>query len=649
MEYQRRGLTEWYVNGPMGIEQGFTAPAPPEGVSRGGALTLRLVWSGDARVEVAQNEAVVSNSAGEPLLRYSGLSARDASGKDLRAWIERRGSSILLRVDDREATYPVVIDPYIQQQKLTADEFGDSVALSSDGRVALVGAPFAVLGVLRMKGAAYVFVRSGGTWSQQQKLTADDGLQEFNFGASVALSSDGSTALIGAPRASVSGKVTQGAAYVFVRSGGTWSQQQKLTASDGLAGDYLGMRAALSSDGSTALIGAIFATVGGNSQQGAAYVFVNNNGTWSSQKLVAPDGAASDWFGYSAALSADGSTALIGAAGASVSGKVTQGAAYVFVKSGGIWSQQQKLTASDGLAGDSFGCSTALSSDGSTALIGAYSVNAYQGAAYVFVNSGGTWTQQQKLTASDGAASDQFGQSVALSADGAKALIGASGGNSHQGAAYVFVNNNGTWNSQKLVASGGAAGDSFGWSVALSSDGNTALIGEFGANSQQGAAYVFNSHGLAVNFGASGLWFYRDGAWSELTSLSPGMMAAYGSDMVAVFPGAGLYQYDCAAWTQLTPISIIDLIAGMPDRVYVDFTGAGLWQYNGAWAQITPLNPDKMIAFGGKLLANFPDAGLFQYDGATWTQLTPLSFGRLHRRRRHDGLCGFSFRRFVRI
>ncbi len=133
--------------------------------------------------------------------------------------------------------------------------------------------------------------------------------------------------------------------------------------------------------------------------------------------------------------------------------------------------------------------------------------------------------------------------------------------------------------------------------------------------------------GLVVNFGASapGLWLNQSGTWRELTPLTPSLMAAYGNDMVGLFPGAGLYQYDGFTWLQLTPISSIDRIVGTPDRVYVDFTGAGLWQYNGAWTLITTLNPNHMIAFGGKLLANFPGAGLYQYDGASWTQLTPLS------------------------
>ena len=159
VEYHRSGLTEWYVNGPLGIEQGFTVLSPPKGTSSGGALTVRLAWSGEARVQVEeQSAAVVSNFAGEPVLRYSGLSARDASGKGLRTWLEQRGAAILLRVDDREATYPVVIDPFIQQQKLTAsdgaanDNFGFSVSLSGDGNTALIGATLLRLAQISSRG-----------------------------------------------------------------------------------------------------------------------------------------------------------------------------------------------------------------------------------------------------------------------------------------------------------------------------------------------------------------------------------------------------------------------------------------------------------------------------------------------------------------
>ena len=247
----------------------------------------------------------------------------------------------------------------------------------------------------------------------------------------------------------------------LLEAAGPGASVEKLTASDGAANDYFGYSVSLSGDGSTALIGAYAAKVGGNANQGAAYVFVLSDGTWSQQqKLAASDGASGDEFGFSVSLSADGNTALIGAINASVGNNLSQGAAYVFVKSGGTWSELQKLTALDGAADDQFGSSVSLSADGSTALIGADAAtvgnNSAQGAAYVFVLSGGIWSQQQKLTASDGEVDAYFGISVSLSADGNTALIGANnakvGSNANQGAAYVQQAQTGSLNSHDQPA-----------------------------------------------------------------------------------------------------------------------------------------------------------------------------------------------------
>jgi hypothetical protein len=250
---------------------------------------------------------------------------------------------------------------------------------------------------------------------------------------------DGETALVGADQANVGGNSNQGAAYVFTRSGTSWSQQWKLAATDGAAGDWFGRSVAL--DGQTALVGAHLATIGGNTWQGAAYVFTRSGANWSQQqKLVAADGARSDFLGYSVSL--DGDTALVGAFRADVDDNSSQGAAYVFTRSGASWSQQQKLVATDGAADDEFGISVAL--DGQTALVGANLANvggnSSQGAAYVFRRSGVNWNQEQKLIATDGAAGDELGYAVAL--DGETALVGAYGanvgGNNNQGKVYFF-------------------------------------------------------------------------------------------------------------------------------------------------------------------------------------------------------------------
>ena len=233
---------------------------------------------------------------------------------------------------------------------------------------------------------------------------------------------DGETALVGAYAAAVGGNVDQGAAYVFVREGASWSQQQKLVASDGAADDRFGVSVAL--DGETALVGVHLADVNGLADAGKMYIFERGPIPWpQSAQSIASDGAAGDYFGYSVAL--DGETALVGADGADVGGNDNQGAAYVFVRNGPIWVQQQKLVASDGAAGDLFGSSVAL--NGETALVGASNTgvngNTGQGAAYLFVREGASWSQQQKLVASDGTADDGFGRSVAL--DGETALVGA--------------------------------------------------------------------------------------------------------------------------------------------------------------------------------------------------------------------------------
>ncbi len=405
-----------------------------------------------------------------------------------------------LRPDARRAILAALEEDgpgWIQQAELTAsdgapgDYFGISVAV--DGSTVVVGAGSS--GSNSLLGAAYVFVESGGTWTQQAELTPSDGTEEDQFGASVAIS--GSTIVVGSPQHPFSMATNGlGAAYVFVESGGTWSQQAKLTAPDGAAGDNFGHTVAVS--GSTAVVGAPYHVIGSNQNQGAAYVFASSGGTWTQQaELTASDGAANDQFGWSVAVS--GNTALVGAPGHWI-GSNEVGAAYVFVESGTAWGQQAELTSSDGVANDYFGSSVAVS--GSTAVVGApghgIGLNVNQGAAYLFAQSGNTWSQQAELIASDGAAGDYLGSSVAVS--GSTALAGSwlhtVGSNVEQGAAYVFAPSGGTWTQQaELTASDGARYNGFGVSVAVS--GGTALAGapshEVGSSPAQGAAYVFES------------------------------------------------------------------------------------------------------------------------------------------------------------
>ena len=306
-----------------------------------------------------------------------------------------------MRVEDGGARYPVVVDPWIQQAELTAsdgaaqDYFGYSVAVS--GSTMVVGAPKHTVGSNQYQGAAYVFAASGGKWVQQAELTASNGVANDWFGSSVAV--NGSTVVVGATGHYASASDTQGAAYVFVESGGKWSQQAELEPSDGKGVGGFGYSVAVS--GGTAVVGYVNQIVGSERFAGAAYVFVESGGTWSQQaELTASDGMNGDNFGCSVAV--DGSTVVVGANAHPLNPATGPGAAYVFVQNGETWSQQAELAASDGAGLDWFGNSVAVS--GSTVVVGAYYHNVSgssvlnQGAAYVFVQSGGTWSQQAELS-----------------------------------------------------------------------------------------------------------------------------------------------------------------------------------------------------------------------------------------------------------
>jgi hypothetical protein len=260
------------------------------------------------------------------------------------------------------------------------------------------------------QGAAYLYSKAGDTWSESQKLTASDGGLFDNFGASVAISSE--AIAIGANGATVGQNPAQGAVYVFTKSGSTWVQTQKLVANDGAAFDNFGLSVAM--EGPTIVVGS----------------------------PVADDGASGDSFGESVALNKQ--VALVGAYNAAVNGHFGQGAAYIFTRSAGMLVQSQKLVADDGASFDNFGNAVAL--DKNRALIGAdvATVDGHtsQGKAYLFTASAGTWTQAETFVSSDGTTDDFFGAALAL--EPGTALIATPhpviDGNSWQGAAYFDSN-----------------------------------------------------------------------------------------------------------------------------------------------------------------------------------------------------------------
>ncbi len=488
-----QGLSEWYLNGPLGLEQGFTISHAPAG--HGGPLTLALGLSSSAPARLSPNhKGFTVGAPGAGSIAYTGLTAVDALGRLLPSRLQISGGQLLISVDATGASYPVKVDPFVEQASLTGTgesgngRLGASVALSADGNTALVGA-WRDNGEV---GAAWVFTRSGETWAQQgSKLTGSGEVGAGHFGQAVALSDDGDTALIGG----YGDSSNAGAAWVFTRSGETWAQQgSKLTGSGEAGAGRFGISVALSDDGNTALIGGNR----DNSNTGAAWAFTRSGETWTQQgsKLTGTGEAKEGTFGSSVALSGDGNTALIGARTDNEAGAV-----FAFVREEATWSQQgPKLTGTGGTELDEFGASVALSDDGNTALVGAPgetikvgAENVEIGGVWPFKRAGGTWTPQgSKLTGSEEVGSGRFGESVALSGSGTVALIGGVGDSAESGAAWVFGRSGETWLQQtgKLTAAeGGEVGDS----VAISASGATLLVGARFAHGGSGAADVFQS------------------------------------------------------------------------------------------------------------------------------------------------------------
>lgn len=492
-------VDEWYVNDPRGLEHGYTLrqrPVPATGCQPG-PLRFRLAIHGDfdMRFSADRRSVVFHDAAGQARINYAGLTVYDATGAQITAWLEADKEDLILAVDDKQARYPLTIDPIVQLSYLKAsnteagDRFGFSVAMEGD--IVVVGAPWEDsngVGVNSTQtngkphsGAVYIFRRSDFTYVQEAYLKASNTDAGDLFGISVAIS--GNTVIVGAPDEDGPGIGTNGsqgngaggsgAAYVFVRNGTTWTQEAYLKASTVGYGIRFGW--AVDIDGDTLVVGAYRESTS-RTHSGAAYVFQRSpHPRWMfTQRLKASNWDNYDNFGNAVAISGD--TIAIGAwressASKGVNGNPIgnnapmSGAAYVFTRSSsGAWPQSHYLKSSNSESADSFGWSVAASGntivigakgeDGASTLINGYQGNgsADSGAAYVFVKQGSTWQQQAYLKASNTGRGDSFGQSVAI--DKERIMVGAESedssavgpyGNQQDematdaGAAYVFL------------------------------------------------------------------------------------------------------------------------------------------------------------------------------------------------------------------
>ena len=546
VEYLRGNLKEWYVNGPAGLEQGFTLSASPDSTPNSPSrtpLTIAIALSGGlhASLDSDRKGLALTNSRGEVELRYAGLVAQDFDGRELRSWMEANSAQLFLRVDDSSARYPIKIDPFILSGMLTASdgntgfEVGAAVAISSGGVIA-VSARSAPVGSHAMQGKAYVFLQPVSGWASETEaaqLLAVNSAANDRVGHSICIDDNGKVVVVSTEDAG-GGK---GSAFVFVEPTGGWSgtinESFVLAPSNGSLGFHFGRSVAIADSLDVVVVGAENTTVGTNAGQGEAYLFSEPSGGWGNNggtiqtrnenaRLVASDGATLDHFGRSVSISGSASEAIVvGANGAQVGANEQQGKAYVFLQPLAGWTsttlgtlhESSELTASDGKASDGLGSAVSFDRAGDIIAVGAgdatVGANADQGKAYIFHIPAGGWAsttplhESATLLASDGAEGATFGDAIsAAGQDGSRVVVGAReatvGGNSQQGAAYEFDEPAGGWSgmlneSEKFVASNGKANDNFGESVSINTTNDIIVVGAPAAGATDaGEVYVFN-------------------------------------------------------------------------------------------------------------------------------------------------------------
>jgi hypothetical protein len=494
-------------------------------------------------------------------------------------------------------TLPPARAQYVQQgPKLVGTgpvggaEEGSAAALSADGNTAIVGGRFDNSN----NGAVWFFTRSGGSWTQQgPKLVGSGAVGPASLGFQVAISADGNTSIT----SGYTDNMGAGAAWIFIRDSGAWVQQgPKLFGTGAASAGFQGTGVALSADGNTAIVGSQ-----NDGTSGATWVFTRSNGVWSQQglKLVGTGATGNAGQGTSVALSADGNTLLIGGSFDNSS----MGAAWVFTRSGSTWTQQgSKLVGTGGTAVAQQAAAVALSADGNTAILGGPADNSIAGAVWVFTRSGSTWSQQgSKLVGTGAVPPSNLGAKVALSSDGNSLIVGGYSDNTNVGAAWIFTRTGSAWSQRgaKLVGSG-AVGPAFqGLAVAMSGDRRTALVGGVGDVSNVGATWAFALVG-AHDFNADSR---SDVAWRN----AEGDFAAWLMNGTQITPGP-VYG----------PISNIWSIVGQrdfngdgnADLVWRDTSGnVAIWEMNGT----AVLNPSS--SFVANVPTNWSIVGTGDFNG----------------------------------
>jgi len=524
---------------------------------------------------------------------------------------------------------------WIQKQKFTAPDIGNpptyagdlgsGLSLNADGTYLVAGDHNNRVNTLSGAGASYIYTRSGDVWTYQQKLTSPVPTTGEGYGSSVFLLKDKSVLLVGARSDIVPGNFGIGRVYQYRNVSNVWRLEKTYTAFDGVVDDGFGGSVSATQDLNLLLIGTYRDDDYGQ-DAGAIYVYANpklqpvvrfEEGMQLQTKILPVNGVTGDRFGRALALTADGKTAFIGS-DFNDDIALSAGCVSIYNRIGDEWIFEQKLYADDGVAGDTFGYSLAVSSNGVHLLVGAVnapSTTTKTGTVYYFKKVNGSWIKTQTFTSTDGAISDAFGTSVSMNAVGDYAIVGAVNDDDKgvdSGSVYVFTRSGDVWTqSSKLTAADGVAGDQFGRSVSLNSVATIALI----------SAHQRDDNNLS---GSGVVYYYtRSGAtWTQQQKIYPsdpkanisfgesismnkdGNLAYIASSDNAKGTGAGavyIFRRSGNVWTQQQKLT--------PDYIKeADYYGSSVAiNGDGTYVAIAALSDDEAGAnFGGVYVYSYP-------------------------------------------
>lgn len=390
--------------------------------------------------------------------------------------------------------------------KAANDNIGMSVAIDVDGTRVVIGAPYSSTAGALYSGKVYVFVRSGTTWTEEAILMASDRTADSILGMSVAMNDIGDRLIAGAPDSTAGGVFAAGKAYIFTRSGTTWTEEAILMASDKSASAGFGYSVAMDGLAGRVAIGAQNADPGAISSSGSVYVFTRSGSIWLEETMLAgSDREANDHFGYAVALSGVADRLIVGTPHADPSALGSAGKVYIFSRSGIVWSEEAIIVASNAAANAVFGSSVDMDALGDRVVIGAWGASpgglTGAGSAYVYLRTGTTWAEETILNASDGAASSRFGFSVSITNAGDKITVGAThaavSATVNAGQSYVYTRAGAVWTELAVLSASDAETSAhFGYSTAVSADGTRIAsgsdLGDVGGVVDSGKVYIFS-------------------------------------------------------------------------------------------------------------------------------------------------------------